>query len=66
MTGSIRIILHSPEGISTPGASRWSGRAANDIFIGTSSPAGEQSITQHLSRDEALEQPEHWPENSAL
>jgi len=55
MTDSIRIIPHSPEGIPDTGSFEvvWPGGKRH--FYWDDLP-GRRAITQHLSRDEALEQ----------
>jgi hypothetical protein len=55
MTEQIRIIPHSPEGISDTGSFEviWPG---GKRYIYWDDLLGRRAITQHLSREEALEQ----------
>jgi hypothetical protein len=55
MTDQIRFIPHSPEGISDTGSFEVVWPGGKRYFYWDDLP-GRRAITQHLSRDEALEQ----------
>ena len=55
MTDQIRIIPHSPEGIPDTGSFEVVWPGGKRYFYWDDLP-GRRAITQHLSRDEALEQ----------